>query len=318
MRGDPDMAPARTPVALIAATGLSCGTVIHALRHPAPSGGPLLPYQWTAVMLALVLLAAIVITALAMLFVWRHPPGRPPPLPAAPMRRFARSPGRAPAARRVAAWFALAAVLATGALLFLRQPSATIRIAPPGTTEPTAPPPDEAPGAGGQLPDAATEPGLGVWLLVGMAVLLALLVVGMGLVLRLPRGNVIIEPATTQPSPIDRGSSLRAATEQGLVAIGQSTDNPRAAIIACYAAMEQALRDAQDASPRESDTPREVIQRASRRGYLSEEPATVLVDLFTEARFSQHPMTREDQQSAAAALSSMLADLRRTLSAPSS
>ncbi|WP_149361645.1 DUF4129 domain-containing protein [Lolliginicoccus suaedae] len=318
MRGDPDMAPARTPVALIAATGLSCGAVIHALRHPAPSGGPLLPYQWTAALLALVMLAAIAITGLAMVFVWRHPPGRPPPLPASPLRRFPRAPGRAPAGRRIAAWFALAAVLATAALLLLRQPSATIRLAPPGTTETSTPPSGEAPGAGEQLPDAAGEPGLGLWFLLGTAVLLALLVLGMGLVLRLPRGGALIEPTTTEPARGTRGSALRAATEKGLAAIGQSAGGPREAIIACYAAMEQALRDAEDASPRASDTPREVIERASRLGYLREEPASVLVDLFTEARFSQHPMTGSDQQAATTALSSMLADLRRTLSAHSS
>ncbi|MBD8505887.1 DUF4129 domain-containing protein [Hoyosella sp. G463] len=317
------MLPARTPVTLIAATGLSCGAVIHALRHPAPSGGPLLPYQWTAALLGLVLLAAIAITGLAMLFVWRHPPGRPPPLPASPIRRMDRSPARAPAARRLAAWFVLAAVLATLALLMLRQPSATIRIYAPGSTEPTSPAPTGVPGPGEQMPDeqmpdAAAEPGLGLWYLLGTALLLALLVMGMGLSLRLPRGGLILEPTETEPAQAPPGSALRAATEQGLAAIGQHTDTPRAAIIACYAAMEQALRDSDDASPRESDTPREVIQRASRRGYLGEGPATVLVDLFTEARFSQHPMTREDQQSATAALSSMLADLRRTLSARSS
>ncbi|MPZ85342.1 MAG: DUF4129 domain-containing protein [Actinophytocola sp.] len=84
---------------------------------------------------------------------------------------------------------------------------------------------------------------------------------------------------------------------------------PRAAILRCYAAMEQALAGSGRAAPRPPDTPTEVLDRAARTGLVRVGAARRLVDLFSEARFSRHPMTEADRLRATRALDEVLADL---------
>ena len=83
-----------------------------------------------------------------------------------------------------------------------------------------------------------------------------------------------------------------------------------AAIIACYAAMEQALARAGTARAA-ADTPYELFLRAADRGLIRTDAATRLTALFYEARFSSHPMPparRDDAQQALNELAASLAE----------
>jgi hypothetical protein len=97
--------------------------------------------------------------------------------------------------------------------------------------------------------------------------------------------------------------SLAAASE-ALTAGGE----PRAAIIACYAAMERGFAAAGSA-PAAADTPAEVLARATGAGLVRPEPAETLTGLFRRARYSTYPMSGADSTAAAAALDELRADL---------
>jgi len=89
---------------------------------------------------------------------------------------------------------------------------------------------------------------------------------------------------------------------------GQDARDPRAAIIACYAAMERGFAAAGSA-PAAADTPAEVLARATGAGLVSPGPAARLAALFRRARYSSEPMTSADSSAAAAALDQMQAGL---------
>lgn len=108
----------------------------------------------------------------------------------------------------------------------------------------------------------------------------------------------------------DGPEPLAVAAERGLAEVANRNLAPREAIIACYAAMEQALAGAPDAAPQASDTPSEVLARAVGNRALSPTNASELVALFTEARFSTHLMTEQHRQAAERALRSVLDELR--------
>ncbi|GAS90301.1 DUF4129 domain-containing protein [Mycolicibacterium brisbanense] len=113
------------------------------------------------------------------------------------------------------------------------------------------------------------------------------------------------------PRHMPRGPErLARAAELGLEEIGDLSRDPRAAIIACYVAMERALAHAPGAVPLASDTPSEVLERAVQHHALSADSATELVELFTEARFSPHVMNEAHREAAIQALRRVLAELR--------
>lgn len=127
--------------------------------------------------------------------------------------------------------------------------------------------------------------------------------------LRRPRAQSV--PVTGEAVPAAAGPEpLAVAAERGLAEVGNLNLQPREAIIACYAAMEQALAGAPDAAPQASDTPSEVLARAVGNRALSPASASELVALFTEARFSTHVMTEQHRQAAERALRSVLDELR--------
>jgi Domain of unknown function (DUF4129) len=108
----------------------------------------------------------------------------------------------------------------------------------------------------------------------------------------------------------DRGEpGLSEAVESGRRALRQ-TDDARAAIIACYVAMEQRLASA--GTGREvADTPDELLARAAGRGLVRGAAAARLTALFYEARFSSHPMPhsrRGEAEQALAELADSLGD----------
>jgi hypothetical protein len=116
-------------------------------------------------------------------------------------------------------------------------------------------------------------------------------------------------PSGPQPRPAVSGLLARAA-ELGLAEVIEPGRDPRAAIIACYSAMERGLAEAPDAAPLASDTPSEVLARAVDHGVLHSHAAAQLVGLFTEARFSPHRMTEKHRESAVEWLRIVLDDLR--------
>lgn len=82
----------------------------------------------------------------------------------------------------------------------------------------------------------------------------------------------------------------------------------RQAIIACYAAMEQALAAA--GSPRRAaDTPEDLLGRAHRAGVLRTPAAARLTTLFREARFSTHALGTAEREAATLALGDISREL---------
>ena len=120
--------------------------------------------------------------------------------------------------------------------------------------------------------------------------------------------------AAVEPSTEDDEGQLREAIESGQSAL-RLLDDARAAIIACYAAMEQALARAGTARAA-ADTPYELFLRAADRGLIRTDAATRLTALFYEARFSSHPMPparRDDAQQALNELAGSLAQAKHSV-----
>jgi hypothetical protein len=100
------------------------------------------------------------------------------------------------------------------------------------------------------------------------------------------------------------------AADEGL----RAHADPRAAVLAAYAAMARQLATGLARHGRGthgSDTAGELLDRAVTAGLVSGAPATTLTDLFREARFSTHPMGEDSRQSALACL----AEVREQLGA---
>jgi len=112
------------------------------------------------------------------------------------------------------------------------------------------------------------------------------------------------------PTAPSTSESLVRAAEVGLAEIGDRSRDPRAAIIACYAAMERELSRVPGAVPQDFDTPTEVLARAVENHALHVDSAAELVNLFEEARFSPHVMSEAHRTSALGVLQLVLADLR--------
>ena len=109
------------------------------------------------------------------------------------------------------------------------------------------------------------------------------------------------------------GDLVRLALGESLAAgraalAGPPGRDPRAAIIACYTAMERGFAAAGSA-PAAADTPAEVLARATGAGLVRSGSAVRMAGLFRRARYSSEPMTSADSAAAAAALDQMQADL---------
>jgi uncharacterized protein DUF4129 len=102
-------------------------------------------------------------------------------------------------------------------------------------------------------------------------------------------------------------SELARAVQSGRAALSE-IDDARAAIIACYVAMETSL--AQAGTKRGlAETPDELLDRAMAAGQVPAAPARTLTALFYEARFSTHrmpPAKREQAEGALAAIAERL------------
>lgn len=100
---------------------------------------------------------------------------------------------------------------------------------------------------------------------------------------------------------------LRDAVEEGRAALAE-LDDARAAIIACYVAMERSLAD-RGAARNAADTPDELLARAATSGVVRGPAAEKLTGLFYEARFSSHPLGPEQRDAARQALDDLAAEL---------
>jgi len=192
-------------------------------------------------------------------------------------------------AKTIGVLLALAALVTPFAVLFTRKPR----------TLGPRPVPSGAPSAGlGQL---TAPPPSSAWPLIsGMAIAIAVVV------------TLTLLARRRRPAPADRAGRRRLATLLDSLVAGSHAltagGEPRAAIIACYAAMERGFAAAGSA-PAVADTPAEVLARATRAGLVRPEPAETLTGLFRRARYSTHPMTSADSRTAADALTEMRADL---------
>lgn len=120
------------------------------------------------------------------------------------------------------------------------------------------------------------------------------------------RGRRRRAPAAQQ-APGAKPSPLAAAVAAGSSALERSL-GAREAIIACYAAMEEALA-ATGYPRRAADTPEELLQRAVADGVIRTPAARRLTTLFREARFSHHDLADTQRHDASAALEEISGDL---------
>jgi hypothetical protein len=118
-----------------------------------------------------------------------------------------------------------------------------------------------------------------------------------------------------RPSGVGRDNGFIAADPEDLreaVELGRSAlraiDDARAAIIACYLAMEASLAE-RGAARAIADTPDELLARAQATGIVRGTAAARLTALFYEARFSSHPLDRGQRDAAARALDELAAAL---------
>jgi hypothetical protein len=101
--------------------------------------------------------------------------------------------------------------------------------------------------------------------------------------------------------------SLREAVASGRTAL-RTFDDARAAIIACYVAMEASLAQ-RGAARGAADTPDELLARATGQGVVRGTAAARLTALFYEARFSSHPLDPGQRDAAEQALDELAATL---------
>jgi Domain of unknown function (DUF4129) len=137
---------------------------------------------------------------------------------------------------------------------------------------------------------------------------LALLAVVIGCVIAVARRRQPPRPPQADPL-LDAGqqSELGRAVESGQAAL-RAVDDARAAIIACYVAMERSLAAA--GAPREAaETPDELLARAAADGIVHGQAAGTLTALFYEARFSSHPLPPARKQAALDALAALAGQL---------
>jgi Domain of unknown function (DUF4129) len=192
-------------------------------------------------------------------------------------------------AKAVGVLLAVAALVTPFAVLFTRKPR---RLGP--RPLPIGPPKVS-------LGHAATASAGEAWpLITGMVIAIAI-VVALTLLARRSR------PLRAQSKDRTRLATLLDSLAAGSDALSAGGE-PRAAIIACYAAMERGFAAAGSA-PAVADTPAEVLARATRAGLVRPEPAETLTGMFRRARYSTYPMTSADSRVAADALTEMRSDL---------
>lgn len=254
------------------------------------------------------LAASMIVMAIALVASLRNPPAARPGRRGLP--RSGGGDGGAVSRRFLLIALALAIAWLLAFVLFSQLTVTPSDIGPP----PRVPAPEADPGTGPPARPSGRGDGGVFGYLMATTVAFAVMVVTAAVVAARRRQRPVKEPlAATAPAPAPRPAEpevLAVAAERGLAEVANLSRDPRAAIIACYAAMERALAGSPESAPQDSDTPSEVLARAVRHRALGADTATALVDLFTEARFSRHTMTETHREVAERALRRVLDELR--------
>jgi hypothetical protein len=165
----------------------------------------------------------------------------------------------------------------------------------PKVSHPPKPPPGGGGGGGIQIPLGPILYGL----LIALIVAAVVVSIWWSTRLRRPAAPLVIEDVSTE--------ELREAVQEGRAALAR-IDDARAAIIACYVAMERSLADRGTARGA-ADTPDELLARAVAAGVVRGVAAGRLTELFYEARFSTHPVGAGQRDAAGAALDELAGEL---------
>lgn len=166
-------------------------------------------------------------------------------------------------------------------------------------TNPVVPPASPRPGPGGGSLHIPLGPILYALLIIAIV---AAVVVSVWWSTRLRR---LATPLVIED--VSGAEDLREAVNEGRAALA-GVDDARAAIIACYVAMERRLAD-RGAARGAADTPDELLGRAVASGVVRGGAARRLTGLFYEARFSTHPLGAGQRDAASAALDELAAEL---------
>ncbi|MEU7305569.1 DUF4129 domain-containing protein [Streptomyces sp. NPDC007206] len=175
---------------------------------------------------------------------------------------------------------------------------------------PALPPARHAGHAGHGIHSGLTRIVLGL----GIALLVVVVVIaGLHLWRYLTRPPAPEAPATCA-TPRDERERLVKAVDSGRRALLGGND-ARAAVIVCYAAMEESLA-ASGVARRASDSPQDLLERAVAGGLPAGAAVVALTALFREARYSTHPMDGGHRDRAAAALAEIADGLHARASGP--
>ncbi|MFD8197949.1 DUF4129 domain-containing protein [Streptomyces sp. NPDC059701] len=180
-------------------------------------------------------------------------------------------------------------------------PPPSMDLPPPSPTPPPSMPPARNRSTPGE--DSGHAMSLPLYLLLGLLAVLVVLIVAVAVVRRLRRIGLTVPPRPDLPDTRvedDDARLLLSAVRSGRRALADAGD-ARAAVIACYAAMEDALV-ASGVRRHASDSPADLLTRAAAAGLAPGPAAPRLTALFREARYSSHPMGAPHREAAAEAL----------------
>ncbi|MFC7816033.1 MULTISPECIES: DUF4129 domain-containing protein [unclassified Streptomyces] len=201
--------------------------------------------------------------------------------------------------------FAGAGVIGVLALVLHRFSTGGDQSSPPPVLPaplPTQPVPGE-PMPGQDRADPGHDASLPLYLVLGLLAAVVVVLVVVAVVRRLRRLGLRVPQRPARAAPVtedDDARLLLSAVRSGRRALADTGD-ARAAVIACYAGMEDALV-ASGVARHASDSPADLLDRAVTAGLAPGPAAPRLTALFREARFSSHPMDASHREAAADAL----------------
>lgn len=273
----------------VAAFGLRSGSAIASVSHPAVLAVVRRPLAVFGVLEAVG--AAACIALLVLIFRARRKKGSP------------QDDLYVPQEQQLSRWSRALALLV--ALAVLAVPIVLLVLAIRGYPHPSGSYAQQPASAGGPRTGSAHKPagGFSWWLVAGMA---AVGVAAIGLAVSAWRQPPAFPLEQSRTASL--AGDLGAAVAAGTTAL-KGADDPRAAIIACYAAMERSLAGA-GSPPAAADTPAEVLGRAAAAGFVrSASVFEALTSLFRRARYSEHALAETDRLAALADLAAIRADL---------
>ncbi|MDH3682210.1 MAG: DUF4129 domain-containing protein [Acidimicrobiia bacterium] len=110
-------------------------------------------------------------------------------------------------------------------------------------------------------------------------------------------------------------TALQPIIERASRRLEQQGDDPRSAVIAAYASLEDSLTEL-GRGRRRAETPSEHVERVLSGLMIDRAPVVALAELYEVARFSDHSITDTDRQRAATALHAVRDDLRAVAPGP--